>query len=86
MTKIEKLKIINSDKRGFIYDIFTKSPKEHCSIVTFKKNSIRGNHYHKISYQFSLILNGKFEIYYSKINKNGNVIGKIKKKLSQKDI
>ena len=28
MTKIEKLKIINSDKRGFIYDIFTKSPKE----------------------------------------------------------
>jgi dTDP-4-dehydrorhamnose 3,5-epimerase-like enzyme len=81
MTKIQKLKINHKDKRGFIFDVFTRSPKEHCSIITFKKNSVRGNHYHKISKQFSLILEGKFEVFYSKISKNGNIIGKIEKKI-----
>tara|TARA_B100001057_G_scaffold497368_1_gene601308 strand:+ start:820 stop:1224 length:405 start_codon:yes stop_codon:yes gene_type:complete len=59
MTK-KKLKISSKDSRGEIIDIFQNKKYEHATIVTFKKNSIRGNHFHKKSTQYSLILSGKF--------------------------
>jgi len=52
MPKIKLLKKSFEDKRGKILDVFVNSPKDHCLIVTFKKGSIRGNHYHKHTFQY----------------------------------
>ena len=37
MSTIKKIKVFTSDDRGEITDIFTHEPKDHCTIVTFKK-------------------------------------------------
>lgn len=76
---IIKLKTTFQDKRGKILDIFVRSPKDHCSIVTFNKGAIRGNHYHKKSDQFTFVINGKLLLSSQKI-KNGKLVGKKKKK------
>lgn len=72
MSKIEKIKTFFSDSRGRIIDIFSKKNFEHCTIVTFKKNSIRGNHFHKKSIQSAYIINGNFKVLSVKINKKLN--------------
>jgi len=70
MSIIKKIKVFSSDERGEIIDIFSKEPKDHCTIVTFNKNAVRGNHYHKKSIQSAYILQGKFKIFNVKINEN----------------
>jgi len=67
------------DKRGTIVDIFVNSPKDHCTLVTFNRNAIRGNHFHKKSTQYSFIISGKLLMLSAKVNKKGIVIGKVKK-------
>ena len=69
------------DKRGIIIDIFVKKPKDHCTLVTFNKSAIRGNHFHKKSIQYSFVVSGKLLMLSAKINKNGTIIGKIKKEI-----
>ena len=69
------------DKRGRIVDIFVKKPKDHCTLVTFNKSAIRGNHFHKKSIQYSFVVSGKLLMLSAKINKNGTIIGKIKKEI-----
>ena len=81
----KKLKIIHKDKRGKIIDIFVNKPKDHCTLVTFNKNSIRGNHFHKKSEQFSYIIDGKLLMLSAKIDKNGKIIGTIKKEIISKN-
>ena len=76
----KKLKYNFKDKRGGIIDIFVNSPKDHCTIVTFNKNAVRGNHFHKKSTQYSFILNGKLKMITVKVDKKGRVISRIKKK------
>jgi hypothetical protein len=68
MSSIKKIKKFSSDDRGEIIDIFTHEPKDHCTIVTFVKNAIRGNHFHKKSIQSAYVLNGNFKIYNVIIN------------------
>ena len=63
MSYIKEIKIFPSDDRGEIMDIFTHEPKDHCTIVTFSKNAVRGNHFHKESIQSAYVLEGKFKIY-----------------------
>ena len=75
---MKKIKSIFADDRGEIFDIFVKSPKEHCSVVTFKNGAIRGNHFHKKTTQFTYVLEGKFKIYSVKVNNKGNPIKKVK--------
>jgi len=81
MTIFKKIKKAFSDKRGNIIDVFQISPKDHCAIVTFNKGAVRANHYHKKSTQYSFILSGKLTLKYAKVDKKGNIIGKIKKKI-----
>ena len=81
MTIFQKKKKNFSDIRGYIRDVFQNSPKDHCSIVTFNKGAVRGNHYHKKSTQYSYLLSGKLTLRYSKVDKNGNIKGKINKKI-----
>ena len=72
MSVIKKIKTFSSDDRGKIIDIFTHEPKDHCAIVTFKKNAIRGNHFHKKSIQSAFVLEGNFKIYHVKTDENEN--------------
>ncbi len=82
---IIKKKINQKDKRGFILDIFVGKPKDHCSLVSFERNSVRGNHFHKKSTQYSFILEGKLLMITSKVNKKGKYIGKRIKKIVKKN-
>lgn len=70
MSKIIRIKTSVADNRGSITDIFTNEVKDHCTIVTFTKNSIRGNHYHKESIQSAYILEGTFKIFHVKVDTN----------------
>ena len=72
MSIVKKIKTFSSDERGEIIDIFSKEPKEHCTIVTFNKDAVRGNHYHKKSVQSAYVLNGKFKIFSVKVDNNSN--------------
>ena len=78
-------KINQKDKRGFILDIFVGKPKDHCSLVSFKKNSVRGNHFHKKSIQYSFILEGKLLMITSRVNKNGKYLGRKNRKIVRKN-
>ena len=82
---ITKKKINQKDKRGFILDIFVGKPKDHCSLVSFEKNSVRGNHFHKKSIQYSFILEGKLLMITSRVNKNGKYLGKKNRKIVKKN-
>ena len=66
----KKLKNNFKDKRGRIVDIFTNQPKDHCTLVTFNKKAVRGNHFHKESIQSAYVLEGNFKIYNVMINED----------------
>tara|TARA_B110000971_G_C19782676_1_gene396078 strand:+ start:189 stop:578 length:390 start_codon:yes stop_codon:yes gene_type:complete len=71
------------DKRGLIIDIFINKPKDHCTLVTFNKGAIRGNHFHKKSTQYSFLISGKMMLFSCRVDKSGKFIGKLKKELLQ---
>ena len=72
MIKIKK-KINFQDKRGVIIDLIEKTTINAITYITQKKNSIRGNHYHKKTIQWTYILSGKVVLVtkknFTKINK-----------------
>lgn len=74
----KKLKNNFKDRRGAIIDIFTNQPKDHCTLVTFNKLAIRGNHFHKKSTQYSFVISGKLKMLTAKVDKKGLLVGKIK--------
>ena len=73
------------NKRGKIVDIFVNNPKDHCTLVTFNKGATRGNHFHKKSTQYSFVISGKLLLLSARVNKNGNLVGKIKKEILSKN-
>jgi dTDP-4-dehydrorhamnose 3,5-epimerase-like enzyme len=52
-----------TDDRGTIMDIFVNRPFEHCVIVRSRKGSVRGNHYHKLSFQCDFMVSGKMAVF-----------------------
>ena len=70
MKKI-KSKINHKDKRGIISDLVEKE-KLIITYISFYKNKVRANHYHKKTIQWNYVISGKL-MFVSKIN------GKIKK-------
>jgi dTDP-4-dehydrorhamnose 3,5-epimerase-like enzyme len=58
MIKIKK-KINFRDKRGLIMDLIEKTNINAVTYITQKKNSVRGNHYHKKTIQWNYMLSGK---------------------------
>ena len=75
----KKLKSNFKEKKGDIIDIFTNQPKDHCTLVTFNKSAVRGNHFHKKSTQYSYVISGKLKMFTAKVNKKGLLVGKVKK-------
>ena len=60
--QIQKLKATFADDRGAIYDIFNGEGIRHVGHVTSKKDSVRGNHYHKKELEYMYIVRGKFKL------------------------
>lgn len=62
--KIIKTKINPAfeDERGTIYDLLDKEDIHHIGMITSRKGSVRGNHYHKYARQITYILSGKMEL------------------------
>ena len=77
MIKIKK-KINFKDKRGIIIDLIEKTQINAITYITQKKNTVRGNHFHKKTIQWNYILSGKV-ILVTKKGK-GKKIKKIMKK------
>ena len=66
--KIIKLKNNFKDKRGSITDIFYNKNFKHVSLITSKKDTIRGNNYFKSNTQYIYNLSSNFEYVYKKFN------------------
>ena len=66
--KIIKLKNNFKDKRGSITDIFYNKNFKHVSLITSKKDIIRGNNYFKNNTQYIYNLSSDFEYIYKKFD------------------
>ena len=55
---IKKIKNDFEDNRGAIRDILVKEKIDFVTIIYNKKNSVRGNHYHKKTVQYLYVLEG----------------------------
>jgi dTDP-4-dehydrorhamnose 3,5-epimerase-like enzyme len=53
----------HTDERGIITDMFYAKAINHGCIITNKPLAIRGNHYHKLTTQYTLVLNGSLTYY-----------------------
>ena len=69
MKKI-KSKVNHKDNRGIIADLIENEKINAITYITFLKNKVRGNHYHKKTIQWNFVVSGKV-IFISKINKIG---------------
>lgn len=59
---IQKIGVSFSDGRGDIIDILRNSPVEYATLIRSRKHSVRGNHYHKETYQHVYVLEGKIRV------------------------
>lgn len=50
-----------SDDRGSIFDVFYNRNVNHCCWITSQEGSERGNHFHLITTQYSLVVEGIFQ-------------------------
>ena len=55
---IKDIKKNFEDNRGIITDIITKERIDYVTIITNKKGSVRGNHYHKETIQYLYVIEG----------------------------
>jgi len=62
------------DKRGFIADIIEKENINSVTLISFKKNVVRANHYHKKTYQWNYLISGEISYFYKKKDKKKSKI------------
>ena len=67
MKKI-KNRINHRDKRGVIIDLLQKEKINSITYITISKGAVRGNHYHKKTYQWNYIISGKMKLISRKKN------------------
>lgn len=60
--KVEQRPINFEDERGTIRDIFVHDPKDSCTVIFSRQGSVRGNHYHKVSTQYTYVVSGRLTI------------------------
>ena len=61
--KVVKPKPAFKDARGRIIDILDGIPVECVTLLTSKRGSVRGNHFHKKTTQYAYVLEGKLRLY-----------------------
>ena len=65
----------HKDDRGSILGISNKFNIEEINLIESKSGSVRGNHYHKKSFELFFIIEGEIEVIVQKIS-NGGLVGK----------
>ena len=60
---IHNIKVAHEDDKGSISDILQQVTVDCVTLITIKKDAIRGNHYHKDSIQYSYVLSGEVSAY-----------------------
>lgn len=60
----------HSDFRGIIADVFYDSNIHHIAMINSKKGATRGDHYHKETTQYTLVLKGKLQYWHRKVESN----------------
>jgi len=60
---VKKLAPAFQDARGIITDILQHTPVDSVTIITSVKGSVRANHYHSKSIQYSYVLSGQMMAY-----------------------
>ena len=51
------------DARGAITDVLDGVPVECVTLLTSRKGSVRGNHYHKKTTQYAYVVRGRFRLF-----------------------
>lgn len=69
---VKKVIPVHKDGRGEITDLLNERV-QHVGLITSTKNSVRGNHYHKLSVQYTYVLSGKFEVFVAKVDDIKNI-------------
>jgi|TARA_B110000438_G_C15663474_1_gene585025 quercetin dioxygenase-like cupin family protein len=59
---LKKIDTSFHDDRGEIVDILVNEPIEFVTMITSKAGSVRGNHYHKKTFQWIYMLSGKIRV------------------------
>ena len=59
---VRHLTISASDARGCIVDVVQDTPFEHAALIRSKPGAVRGNHYHRASTQYVLVLSGRLRV------------------------
>lgn len=67
--QLQKNEVSFKDERGEIIDILKDKPVEHVTMITSKKGSLRGNHYHKKSWEYTFLIEGKMKVAIRDIDK-----------------
>lgn len=60
--KIIKSKIDHSDDRGIISDLIENEQLNAVTKITIKKGAVRGNHYHKNTWQWNYVVSGVMKL------------------------
>ena len=60
--KIVKIRKSFSDARGDIIDIVRDNVFEYATIITSKQGAVRANHFHKETFQYAYILDGRMRV------------------------
>ena len=60
--QIQRVPVSFEDGRGQIIDILKNEVVEYATIITSRKGAVRGNHFHKDTYQHLYVLDGKLRV------------------------
>lgn len=59
--KVRRVKPAFRDRRGVITDILTHTHVDAITLITCKKGSVRGNHFHKKTVQWTYVVSGRMK-------------------------
>ncbi|MBI4056647.1 MAG: cupin domain-containing protein [Elusimicrobia bacterium] len=60
--KVERPPVAHTDERGTITDILVREPIEHVTVITSRKGTHRGSHYHKQTMQWVYLIKGRMQL------------------------
>jgi len=60
---VQRPKIAFKDSRGVIVDILDGIPVECVTVLTSKRGTVRGNHFHKKTTQYLYVVDGKLRLH-----------------------
>lgn len=71
--QIKKITSVFTDQRGSIFDLLDDAIIKHVGLITSKRGTIRGNHYHLKQDQYNYIFSGKVKLLTRHIEEDPNM-------------